>query len=135
MGLFAKALIFGAGYALGHPQGRRQLVQLRQRASQLAQDPRVTRAKEQARNVAGEQALAVKNRVAGARFRRAADTGAASATSSGTHSAQPSVPPITDRTDTAVATPTAGTAAAADGVWVAPTTDHPKPPVPPVSRP
>ena len=134
MGLFAKALIFGAGYALGHPQGRRQLVQLRQQASQLAQDPRVTRAKEQARNVAGDQALAVKTRVAGARFRRA-DTGAAPATSSGTHGAQPSVPPITDRTDTAVDTSAARTAAAADRVWVAPTTDDPKPPVPPVSRP
>ena len=135
MGLFAKALIFGAGYALGHPQGRQQLVQLRQQASQLAQDPRVTRAKEQARNVAGDQSLAVKTRVAGTRFRRSADPGAAPVTSPGTHRAQPSVPPITDRTDTAVATSGAGTAAAADTVWVAPTTDDPKPPVPPASRP
>ncbi|HWM02678.1 MAG TPA: hypothetical protein VNP92_10120 [Actinophytocola sp.] len=134
MGLFAKALIFGAGYALGHPQGRRQLVQLRQQASQLAQDPRVNRAKEQARTVAGDQALAVKNRVAGARFRRSPDTGAAPATSSGTHRAQPAVPPVTDRT-AAVDTSAARTAAAADSVWVAPTTDDPTPPVPPVGRP
>ena len=65
MGLFTKALIFGAGYALGHPQGRRQLVQAREQASRLAQNPRVVRAREHAWDVAGDQALAVKNRSPG----------------------------------------------------------------------
>jgi hypothetical protein len=137
MSLFTKALIFGAGYALGHPQGRRQLVQAREQASRLAQNPRVVQAREHAWDVAGDQALAVKNRVAGAKFRRSAGSGASSAGSAGSRPqpAQPSVPPRVDSTDTAVATAAAGTAAAADGVRVSPAADQPTPPVPPADRP
>ncbi len=135
MGLFAKALIFGAGYALGHPQGRRQLVQLREQAGRLARSPRVVRAREHAWDVAGDQALAVKNRVAGAKFRRSADGGESSAGSSGGQHRQPSDPPSTHGRDTAAATAAAGTAAAADGVRVSPAPDQPTPPVPPVDRP
>jgi hypothetical protein len=137
MSLFTKALIFGAGYALGHPQGRRQLVQAREQASRLAQNPRVVRAREHAWDVAGDQALAVKNRVAGAKFRRSADSGASSVGSAGSRPqhAQSSVPPRPDSTDTAVATAAAGTAAAADGVRVSPAPDQPTPPIPPADRP
>ena len=135
MGLFAKAIIFGAGYALGHPQGRRQLVQLRGQATRLARNPRVVRAREQAWDVVGDQALAVQNRVAGAKFRRSAGSGASSVGTSGGRPQhdQPSVPQRSHVTDTAVATAAAGTAAAADGVRVSAAPHEPTPPVPPVA--
>ena len=110
MGLFAKALIFGAGYALGHIRRPQQLVQLRKQVSQLAQKPRVARAKEQARNVTGDQALAVKNRLAGAIFRRSADTTPSLAPSSGSQLRAQPVPHQARTTPTKVATWAAGTA-------------------------
>ena len=61
MGLLTKALVFAAGYAVGHPEGRRRLQEL---TKQAKRNPKVKQAKERAWDVAGDQALAVKNRVA-----------------------------------------------------------------------
>jgi len=61
MKLLTKALVFAAGYAVGHPEGRRRLQEL---TKQAKHNPKVKQAKERAWDVAGDQALAVKNRVA-----------------------------------------------------------------------
>jgi hypothetical protein len=64
MKLITTGLVFGLGYLLGRPDGRRQLAQLRRQISDLARNPEVKRLQERGRNVAGERTLAAKNRLA-----------------------------------------------------------------------
>jgi hypothetical protein len=54
-------LVFGLGYLLGRPDGRRQLAQLRQQMTDLARNPEVKRLQERGWNAAGERMLAAKN--------------------------------------------------------------------------
>lgn len=46
MGLLRTALVFGAGYAFGHPDGRRKLTELGGQARQLTQRPEVVQLRE-----------------------------------------------------------------------------------------
>jgi hypothetical protein len=60
MKLITTGLVFGLGYLLGRPDGRRQLVQLRQQMTDLARNPEVKRLQERSWNAAGERTLAAK---------------------------------------------------------------------------
>lgn len=103
MGLLSKALVFGLGYALGHPEGRRRLSQLQGQATGLTKHPQVVKVKEQAWDVAGDQALAVKNRVAKAR-----STSKGGAASTGTPSTVPTPGTVTTPSTITVPTPVTG---------------------------
>ncbi|GAA4547157.1 hypothetical protein [Pseudonocardia xishanensis] len=63
MGLIRTALVFGAGYIVGRPDGTALLRKARTRATELVNRPEVKRARERARDVAGDQALALKRRL------------------------------------------------------------------------
>jgi hypothetical protein len=74
MGLITHALAFGAGYAVGRPDGRQRLVQLKQQATELAGHPQVRRQRERSWDFANGQVLAAKRRM-DARSRGAGSTG------------------------------------------------------------
>jgi hypothetical protein len=63
MGLIRTALVFGAGYLAGRPDGMDQLRTLRTRLTELAKRPEVKKARERAWDVAGDQASALKRRL------------------------------------------------------------------------
>ena len=74
MGLIKYGVVFGAGYALGRPDGRRRLMQLRGQVAELARHPTAKRLQERAWDLAGDQALAAKN-LLDKRSRSTSDTG------------------------------------------------------------
>jgi hypothetical protein len=125
MSFVTKAAVFAAGYAVGHPEGRRRIAQLREQVTELGRHPQVKQARERAWDVAGDQALAVRNRLIG----RSRSTKNPVAPDTDTHPIRPS----RDHTggDPAVDTAAAGTAAAADGLRATPAANEPLPPVPP----
>lgn len=59
MGLISHAAAIGIGYTLARPEGRRQLLKLRDQGRQLLQHPRVTRIEDRGRNLATQQINAV----------------------------------------------------------------------------
>ena len=61
MTLIKYGLAAGIGYYLGQPEGRRQLVRLRQQVVELIRRPQVKQLRERGWDVAGERALAAKN--------------------------------------------------------------------------
>ncbi|WP_181780387.1 hypothetical protein [Pseudonocardia pini] len=63
MGLIRTAIVFGAGYLVGRPDGLEQLEKLRGQVVTLANRPEVRKVREQAWDIAGDQALAVKRRL------------------------------------------------------------------------
>lgn len=78
MGLLRTALVFGAGYALGHPDGRRKATELGGQARQLSQRPEVAQLRER-----GREALANRGRGSGS------DTSAAGTSEAGTSGTGP----------------------------------------------
>jgi hypothetical protein len=126
MSLVTKAAVFAAGYAVGHPEGRRRIAQLREQVTELSRHPQVKQARERAWDLAGDQALAVKNRLT-SRSRSAKDP---VAPDTGSHRSDPTTTPGT-HDEPAVDTAAAGTAAAADGLRATPAANQPLPPVPP----
>jgi hypothetical protein len=139
MGLISHGIAFGIGYLVARPEGRRQLVQLREQVREAARRPEVTRMTERGWDLAGAGVRAAKRRaarptveVAGvAPSDPAAPAGLVPKLRDRLRRPRPSggTPVATD--DTGVATAAAGTAAAADGVPVSPAPEHPVPPVPP----
>jgi hypothetical protein len=127
MSFTTKAAVFAAGYAVGHPEGRRLVVQLRDKAIELSRRPQVKQARERAWDIAGDQALAVKNRVTS----RSRSTQDQSASETDSHRSHPDPTRTGRHSDPAVDTAAAGTAAAADGLQVTPAASEPVPPVPP----
>jgi hypothetical protein len=61
VGLTKYAVAIGVGYALGRPDARRRVGQLRGQLAELARHPKAKQLKERARGVAGAQALAAKH--------------------------------------------------------------------------
>ena len=61
MGLIKYGLAVGIGYHFGRPNGRQQLLWLRQQITELARIPAVRQLGERGWDVAGEHALAAKN--------------------------------------------------------------------------
>lgn len=61
MGLIKYGLAVGIGYHFGQPNGRQQLLWLRQQITELARKPAITQLRERGWDVAGERALAAKN--------------------------------------------------------------------------
>ena len=61
MSLIKYGIAVGIGYYLGRPDGRRQLVRLRQQAVEIGRRPEVKQLQERGRDIAGERAAAAKN--------------------------------------------------------------------------
>ena len=61
MKLITSGFVFGLGYLLGRPDGRRQLVKLRQQLTDIARKPEVKQLQERGWNAAGDRAIAAKN--------------------------------------------------------------------------
>ncbi len=55
MGLISHAAATGLGYTLARPEGRRQLLKLRDQGRRLLQHPQVTRLQDRGRNLATQQ--------------------------------------------------------------------------------
>lgn len=61
MGLIKYGLAVGIGYHFGQPQGRQQLLRVRQQIIEFAHKPAITQLRERGWDIAGERALAAKN--------------------------------------------------------------------------
>jgi hypothetical protein len=71
MGMLSHGVAVGIGYLLGRPDGRARLVQAGRQAADLAQRPEVVRLQERGKDLATNQAQAIKQKVTS----RSKDTG------------------------------------------------------------
>ena len=63
MGLTRYALVFGLGYALGRPDGRRRLGDLGQQTVELTRRPEVKRLRERSWDLAGDTVRAARKKL------------------------------------------------------------------------
>ncbi len=63
MKLLSHGLAIGLGYMLGRPEGRERLAQVGRQAAELGKRPEVARLRERGRDLAAEQAQAVKQKI------------------------------------------------------------------------